>query len=48
MVRETEYYNNFLQIYFMSRQIEKTTEDKMYLHIGCRLPLKCQEMNYPN
>ena len=32
----------------MSRQIEKTTEDKMYLNIGSCLPLKYQEMNYPN
>ena len=23
----------------MSRQVDKTTEDKMYLHIGSRLPL---------
>ena len=43
MVRDTEYYNNFLQIYFMSRQIEKTTEDKMYLHIGSRLPLSTKK-----
>ena len=33
----------------MSRQIEKTTEDKMKLHIGSRaLASKYQEMNYPN
>ena len=33
----------------MSLQIDKTTEDKMYLHIY-RFPLasKYQEMNYPN
>ena len=35
-------------MYFMSRQVDKTTEDRMYLHIGSRLPLKYQEMNYPN
>ena len=28
--------------------MDKTTEDKMYLHIGSHLPLKYQEMNYPN
>ena len=28
--------------------MDKTTEDKMYLHIGSHLPLRYQEMNYPN
>ena len=27
----------------MSRQIDKTTEDKMYLHIGSRLPLSTKK-----
>ena len=43
MVRDTEYYNNFLQEYTLSRQIDKTTEDKMYLHISSRLPLSTKK-----
>ena len=32
----------------MSRQIEKTTEDKMYLHIGSRLPLSTKKWTIQN
>ena len=44
MVRDTEYYNNFLQEYTLwVATVDKTTEDKMYLHIGSRLPLSTKK-----
>ena len=30
-------------LYFMSRQVDKTTEDKTYLHIGYHLPLSTKK-----
>ena len=46
MVRDTEYYNNFLQEYTNYESPDRQNyriEDKMYLHIGSRLPLSTKK-----